>query len=125
MPSPRDPRRLVVKLTAGEDAPERCSQGFTVAAAAVTAGATVSVWLTGESVWLATQGRAATFTLPHSAPLDSILDLLLTSARVTVCTQCAARRELAADDFVSGIVIGGAASYVEEVLTERTQALVY
>jgi predicted peroxiredoxin len=70
-------RSLVVKVTVGEDARERCGEGFTVAAAAASAGADVSLWLSGEAVWLATPGRAAGFDLPHSAPLDGILDLLL------------------------------------------------
>ncbi len=118
-------RPLVVKITAGEEAPERCSQGFTVAAAAVSAGAQVSVWLTGEAVWLAVPGRAAEFSLPHAAPLDTVLELLLLSGRITVCTQCAARRDLTADDLLPGVVISGAASYVEEILGEGTQAVVY
>ena len=56
------PRRpLVVKITAGADEPERANQGFTVAAAAVAAGADVSVWLTGEAVWMAVPGHAEEF----------------------------------------------------------------
>ena len=42
-------RSLVVKVTAGADAPERCAQAFTVAATAVAAGAEVSLWLTGDA----------------------------------------------------------------------------
>ncbi len=118
-------RPLVVKITAGAEAPERCSQGFTVAAAAVSVGAQVSVWLTGEAVWLAVPGRAAAFTLAHAAPLDTVLELLLLSGRVTVCTQCAARRELSQEDLLAGVVVAGSASYVEEILGERTQAVVY
>ena len=72
-------RSLVVKVTVGEDARERCSEGFTVAAAAASAGADVSLWLSGEAVWLATPGRAAGFDLAHAAPLDGILDLMLGS----------------------------------------------
>ena len=49
---------LVVKVTAGADAPERCSQAFTVAATAVAAGVPTSLWLTGESAWFALPGRA-------------------------------------------------------------------
>ena len=47
------PRSLVVKTTAGADAPERCAQAFTVAATAVAAGVDVSLWLTGEAAWFA------------------------------------------------------------------------
>jgi len=118
-------RLLVVKATAGSDAPERCAQAFTVAATAVAAGADVSLWLTGESSWFALPGRAAEFELPHSAPLEDLLNTVLASGRVTVCTQCAARREITAEDVLPGVRIAGAAVFVEEVLTEGAQALVY
>ena len=66
-------RSLVVKVTAGADAPERCAQAFTVAATALASGVDVSLWLTGESSWFAIPGRAAEFELPHSAPLAELL----------------------------------------------------
>ena len=116
---------LVVKATAGADAPERCAQAFTVAATAVATGADVSLWLTGESTWFAVPGRAATFELPHSAPLPDLLDAVLAAGRVTVCTQCAARRNLTEADLLPGIRIAGAAAFVEEILGEGVQALVY
>ena len=116
---------LVVKVTAGLDAPERCSQAFTVAASAVASGADVSVWLTGESAWFALPGRAAEFELPHAAPLTDLLDVLLAGGRVTLCTQCAARRDIGPDDVLPGVRIAGAATFVEEALAEGTQALVY
>ena len=49
-------KKLVIKVTAGADAPERCSQAFTVAAVAVASGVEVSLWLTGESAWFALPG---------------------------------------------------------------------
>lgn len=118
-------RLLVVKATAGADAPERCSQAFTVAATAVAAGADVSLWLTGESTWFALPGRAAQFTLPHAAALPDLLDLVLQGGTVTVCTQCAARRDIGTDDVLPGIRIAGAAVFVEEALRDGAQALVY
>jgi predicted peroxiredoxin len=116
---------LVVKATAGMDAPERCAQAFTVAATAAAAGAEVSLWLTGESVWFALPGRAATFALPHSAPLPDLLEAVLAGGRVTVCTQCAARRELTEADLLPGVVIAGAATFVDEVLADGARSLVY
>ncbi|NED94971.1 sulfur reduction protein DsrE [Phytoactinopolyspora alkaliphila] len=116
---------LVVKVTAGVDAPERCSQAFTVASTAVSMGATVSLWLTGESAWFSLPGRAADFDLPHAAPLPDLLDSLLAAGQVTLCTQCAARREIGPDDVIPGIRIAGAATFVEETLAEGVQALVY
>ncbi|SNT61688.1 Predicted peroxiredoxin [Asanoa hainanensis] len=118
-------RTLIVKVTAGADAPERCAQAFTVAATAVAAGADVSLWLTGESSWFALPDRAATFELPHSAPLEDLLAAVLAAGRVTLCTQCAARREITEADVIPGVRIAGAAAFVEEALTDGAQALVY
>jgi predicted peroxiredoxin len=118
-------RSLVVKATAGADAPERCSQAFTVATTALAAGVEVSFWLTGESTWFALPGKAAEFVLPHAAPLPDLLAMLVEGARVTACTQCAARRSIGPDDVLPGIRIAGAAVFVEETLRDGAQALVY
>ena len=118
-------RLLVVKTTAGADAPERCSQAFTVASTAVAAGVEVSFWLTGESAWFALPGKAAEFELPHAAPLTDLLALLIDAGRVTLCTQCAARREITPADVLPGVRIAGAAVFVEEIMTDGAQALVY
>ena len=119
------PRRLVVKCTAGKEDAERCAQAFTVAATAVAAGAQVSLWLTGEASWFALPGRAEAFALPHSAPLADLRDAVLAGGTLTVCTQCAARRDLREPDLVPGARIAGAATFVEEALREGAQALVY
>ncbi len=118
-------RSLVVKTTAGADAPERCAQAFTVAATAVAAGVPVSLWLTGEAAWFALPGRAAEFELPHSAPLPDLLAAVLAGGTVTLCTQCAARRGIEPTDVLDGVRIAGAAAFVEECLAENAQALVY
>jgi predicted peroxiredoxin len=118
-------RSLVVKVTAGADEPERCAQAFTVAATAVASGAEVSLWLTGEASWFAVPGRAEQVDLLHAAPLADLRDALLAGARVTLCTQCAARRNLNEADLLPGIRIAGAATFTEEVLADGAQALVY
>lgn len=118
-------RTLVVKTTAGADAPERCAQAFTVAATAVAAGVSTSLWLTGESTWFALPGRAAQFELPHSAPLADLLTAVLAGGSVTACTQCCARRGIGPDDVLDGVRIAGAAAFVEETLADNAQALVY
>jgi predicted peroxiredoxin len=118
-------RPLVVKCTAGVEAPERCAQAFTVASVAVAAGSDVSMWLTGEAVWLAVPGRAEAFELPHSAPLADLRDVIVEGGRLTVCTQCAARRELTESDLITGVQIRGSASFVDEILRDGAQALVY
>jgi predicted peroxiredoxin len=118
-------RSLVVKVTAGKDDPERCNQAFTVAAAAVASGVQVSLWLTGEASWFALPGRANDITLPFAAPLAELLAKILEEGTVTLCTQCAARREIGEDDLVKGIRIAGAPTFVAETLADGAQALVY
>lgn len=118
-------RALVVKVTSGIESPERLSQAFTVAATAVASGVQVSIWLTGEASWIAVPGRAEAFELPYAAPLAELRDAVLAGGRVTVCSQCAARRDLTEDALVPGVVIRGAAAFVEEVIAPAAQALVY
>ncbi|SDP22572.1 DsrE family protein [Actinacidiphila guanduensis] len=117
--------KLVVKVTAGADAPERCSQAFTVAAVAVASGVDVSLWLTGESAWFALPGRAAEFELPHAAPLPELLDSVLAAGTVTLCTQCAARRGITEADVIEGVRIAGSQVFVSEIMQDGVQALVY
>ncbi len=118
-------RELVVKVTCGVDAPERANQGFTVAATAAASGIPVSLWLTGEGAWLAVPDRAAELTLPLATPLPDLLASVLELGTVTVCSQCAARREIQQDDVVPGVRIAGAPVFVEEALRDGAQALIY
>jgi predicted peroxiredoxin len=116
-------RPLVIKATAGEDAPERCLQALTVASVAAASGAAVSLWLTGESVWLATPGRD--LEIPASPPASELLSGVLGLGSVTVCTQCATRRGLTERDLLPGVRIAGAAAFAAEALAPDAQALVY
>ncbi|MGL5809437.1 MAG: DsrE family protein [Nocardioides sp.] len=118
-------RSLVIKVTCGAEAPERLNQGFTVASVATGAGADVSLWLTGDAVWLAVPGGAEDFDLPEAAPLADLLDSVLAGGRISVCAQCAARRDLTQADLRDGIAIAGAAGFAEEILADGVQAIVY
>lgn len=118
-------RTLVIKLTAGADEPERANQAFTVAATAVASGTTVSLWLTGDAVWFAVPGKAEEFDLPYAAPLADLLAGVLAGGQLTVCTQCAKRRDLTETDLVPGARIAGAQAFTEEILTDNAQAIVY
>ena len=120
------PRPLVVKVTCGADDPERCNQGFTVAATAVAAGADVSLWLTGEAAWFGVPGPGRGVRAPAGgARWPTCWPRCWPGGRVTVCTQCAARREITEADLLPGVRIAGASAFVEEVLAEDVQALVY
>ncbi|MDT0305543.1 DsrE family protein [Streptomyces sp. DSM 44917] len=118
-------KKLVIKVTAGADAPERCSQAFTVAAVAAAGGVEVSLWLTGESAWFALPGRAAEFSLPHAAPLPDLIEGIQAAGRITLCTQCAARRGIKEEDVIDGVRIAGAQVFVTEILPDDVRALVY
>jgi predicted peroxiredoxin len=122
---PSTSRHLIIKLTTGAELPEKLSQAFTVAATAVASGAVVSLWLTGESSWLAVPGRAEQFSLPHASPLADLRDAVLADGHLTVCSQCAARRNLTEADLLPRTLIRGSAAFVEEVLQDGAQALVY
>jgi predicted peroxiredoxin len=118
-------RSLLVKCTAGADDPERCNQAFTVASAGVAAGAQVSLWLTGEAAWFAVPGKAEEFHLDKATPLAELRDLVLESGRLTVCSQCAARRGITDEDVLPDVRIAGAVVFTEEALADGAQALVY
>jgi predicted peroxiredoxin len=118
-------RTLVIKATAGKDHPERCGQALTVAATAIASGVPVSLWLAAEASWLALPGRADDIVLPHSPPLADLLASVVTGGTVTLCTQCAARRDIGPDDVIKGIRIAGAATFVSEITADEAQALVY
>jgi predicted peroxiredoxin len=49
----------------------------------------------------------------------------LAGGKITLCTQCAVRRGINEGDQIPGIVIAGAASFVEEIMQPGVQALVY
>lgn len=123
MTTPR--RSLVIKSTSGTDRPEAANQALTVAAAGVAAGVEVSLWLTGEAAWFGVPGRAADLVLEHAAAAPDLVEAVLEGGRVTVCTQCAARRGIGPGDVLPGVRIAGAAVFVEESLAEGAQALVY
>ncbi|WP_310962218.1 DsrE family protein [Nocardioides terrisoli] len=118
-------RNLVIKCTCGAEDAERCNQAFTVAASAAAAGAEVSLWLTGEAAWYGVPGRAEEFDLRLATPLDQLRDVVIEHGRLTVCGQCAARREIGEADVLPGVRIAGAAVFAEEVLADDAQALVY
>jgi len=118
-------RDLVIKCTAGAEQPERANQAFTVAAAGVAAGATVSLWLTGEAAWFAVPGPAEAFELDLATPLAELRDMVLSGGTLTVCSQCARRRGIVEGDLVKGAHIAGAAVFTEQVLGDGVQALVY
>jgi predicted peroxiredoxin len=112
--------RLVVQLTT--DDPEKVAAALTVCLTAVASGARVHLWLSGPGSMFAVPGREPAFDLDHAPGLHAALDSV---DFLAVCSQCAARRGLTADDLRPGAVIAGATTLVEALLTDGTQALTY
>lgn len=115
---------LVVKATWGAERPEALLQAFTVAATAASSGLEVSVWLTGDATLVALPGTDDVL-IPHSPPLSQLRDAVLAAGTLTVCAQCAARREIAEADLLPGVRIAGAAAFVAEATAPDATALVY
>ncbi len=118
-------KKLVVKVLTGMNDPERTAQAFTVAATALASGIEISLWLTGDASDFALPGKAEEFSLPHAAPLQDLLAAIIAGGTVTLCTQCAERRGIIADQIIPKIQIRGAASFVEEIMADGVQVLVY
>ncbi len=96
-----------------------------VATMAVTAGAEVSLWLTGDAAWFALPDKAEAFKLAGATPLAELRDAVLAGGQVTVCSQCAERRSIGSHAVLPGVRVAGAATFTEEVLADGAQALVY
>ena len=116
---------LVIKLTAGKDEAERCNQAFNVAATAMASGVPVSLWLTGDATYLALPGQAEQLKLAYATPLEDLLTTILNGGTVTVCSQCAARREITESDLIEKVRIAGATTFVAEVMAEGAKPLIY
>jgi predicted peroxiredoxin len=118
-------KRLVIKLIAGSEDPERVAGALSVATSALASGVSVSLWLTSESSWFALDGKISEIALEHSPDLGEILYSLIEDGEVTLCTQCAARRNLEEKDLIPGIKIKGSTSFVDEIMQEGVQVLTY
>ncbi len=116
--------RLIVKCTWGIEREEALVQAFTVAATAAASGIEVSMWLTGEASLFALPGTEDV-KLPHGAPLSQLRDAIMASGTLTLCTQCAQRRDISPADVIDGVRIAGAATFVEESLAAGSTVLVY
>lgn len=115
---------LVVKCTWGAERPETLVQAFTVAATAASAGVPVSLWLTGEATLLGVLDNDDV-QIPHSPPLSELRDTILAAGTITICSQCAARRDITPDDVIPGVRIAGSTTFLEETLADGARALVY
>ena len=96
-----------------------------MAAAAAASGVPVSLWLTGEASWIALPDGCPDLALPHAAPLRTCLRRFSSAGTVTLCTQCAARREITEERSSAACGSRALATFVAEILADGAQALVY
>ena len=97
------PRSLVVKVTAGLDAPERCNQAFTVASVGRGEwGRRVAVAHRGGGVVRAARPRRGGRPPRGGAACPTCWPRCSPEGTVTVCSQCAARRSIGEDDVLDG-----------------------
>jgi predicted peroxiredoxin len=115
---------LVVKCTWGAERVETLLQAFTVAATAASSGVAVSLWLTGDATLHALPGTDDVH-LPHAPALSELRDAILAAGTITVCAQCALRRDITEADVVPSVRIAGSAAFLEEALAPDATVLVY
>ena len=118
-------RTLVVKVTAGRTSPSGATRGSPWPRPASPPARRSACGSRVRRPGSPYPGRAEEFTLPLATPLADLLAVVREAGTVTLCTQCAARRDLTEADVLPGIRIAGAAGFVEESLAEGAQALVY
>src|SRR5262249_59070197 len=95
------------------------------AATAAAGGAGVSGGPAAGAAWRARRGGAGALVLPPPPPLADLLASIVAGGQVTLCTQCAARRDIGPEDVIEGIRIGGAATFISQITPDATQALIY
>ena len=112
---PEAARELVVVMTHGPDE-ELSSVAFTIANGGMTAGLTVSVFLTSSAVDVARR-RAADMT--HVEPLEPLAalveDFLNRGGTLWACTPCVKARGYDEGDLIEGVVVTGASPMHERI----------
>jgi predicted peroxiredoxin len=118
-------KSLVVKVTHSLDDPERAHIAVNVAAVALASGVDVHLFLAIEGVHLARPEIPAQVDVADAPPIGDLLDGVYAGGTVTVCTPCATRRGLGAQEFRDGTVLAGSAQFVELATADGATALVY
>lgn len=109
-------RNLVAMITQGPHA-ELASVGFTIACGGMTAGATVTVFLTTDGV--ENVRRKAADMVQHKPfdPLTKLVkDFISRGGTVIACAPCLKARGLEQDDLIDGVTIAGAGPIHELIL---------
>lgn len=104
---------LVINLTRSVDDVDRTSVAMVVAGASVASDQTTTVFLSSEGTRLAARGVAETLHEEGFAPLgDLVTSFVEAGGTFLVCSPCAKKRGIGADDLIDGASIVGGASLV-------------
>jgi predicted peroxiredoxin len=108
-------RDLVVLMTHGADH-ELSSVAFTIANGGLTAGLSVSIFLTSAAVDLA---RKRSIDMTHVSPLEPLAamvkDFLGRGGQLWACTPCVKARGYEEKDLIDGVVVTGASKMHERI----------
>lgn len=108
---------LVVVMTHGADN-ELSSVAFTIANGGMTAGLTVSIFLTSAAVDLVRKGAIDMTHVQPMEPLPALIkDFLARGGTLWACTPCVKARGYEQEDLIDGVIIAGSS-----VMHERIRA---
>lgn len=111
----QEARDLVVMITNGIDH-ELSSAGLTIALGGLTAGLTVSIFLTSAGVDIVRRGAADMTQVKPLEPLaDMLRDFLSRGGVLWACTPCVKSRGYSQEDLIEGVVITGASAMHERI----------
>ena len=94
----------------GSDDLEKATVAMIVAAAAAAMDSETAVFMTGESVRLATEGGTDGLQLEKYPAIGELVESFMENGgQLWVCPVCAGARDIGADDLIEGAEIAGAA----------------
>lgn len=104
---------LVINLTHSVDDPDRTSVAMVVAGAAAASAQNATIFLSSEGTRLAQRGVAEDLHEEGFAPMGELVSSYVEAGGTfLVCSPCAKKRGIGADDLIEGATIVGGATLV-------------
>lgn len=118
-------RKLVFMVTHGPEEPERATIPFATAVSAQAAGIEVVMGFQVEGVLLLKKGYAEQVAAPGFVPLKDLMEIYQSNGgKLLACGPCVASRGIDPSDFVEGVAVVNAPTFIEQFVT-ATNVLVY
>lgn len=104
---------ILVSLASSHDNTDRATVAFVIAGAAAASGQDTTVFLSADGAWLGKKGEADKINEEGFAALvDLIAGFVEADGKIIVCSPCAKKRGIGADDLIDGAIIAGGAAVV-------------